>query len=472
MKCRVSGIVRMSGLRIGFVSAAIFLAGSTGHAYATSLREAVQQAVLTNPRIDAAQANRRASEYSFKQAKGRFLPELELSADVGQQRIDRPEGLGPAVNNNWQDRRQATVSIRQVLFDGWDRANDIYRSQAGISAASFRVLVRSEAVGLNSVEAYIDVIRHDNLLGLAQDNVRRHQELLRIIRERYDGGRAPIGDLEQTIERVEAAKALVAQIKVARETAKAKYKNAVGTPPSALKQVSYATGIPDSVGEVTYRAVRNNPRVKEAIAETTVSYFDKEQFRSTLYPQVYLEGNATRGEDLEGTPGRNDELEARVVLRWKLFDGAVRRNRTAELGERYSEKVAEQMVLVRQLTQEVEIAWARLVDGRAEVEAIKREVAQNIKLVGTYRDEYNANKRSLLDVLDAENSRFASQFELSNVTSLHVFSSYELLAQMGVLLATLGVQAPEIPDVPENPLPRLLRNSLHEPFDIPPLSQE
>ena len=461
----------MAGFRVGGIAVAIAMATTTFHAQATTLREAVQQAVLTNPKIDAAQANRRANEYSFKQAKGRFLPELELNADIGQQKIDRPEGLGPDVNDQWQDRRQATISIRQVLFDGWDRANDIYRSQAGISAASFRVLVRSEAVGLNSVEAYIDVIRHRDLLALAQDNLKRHQALLGIIQERYDGGRAPIGDLQQTIERVEAAKALVAQIKVASETARAKYKNAVGVPPSSLKSVSYATGIPKSVAEVTNRAVRNNPRVKDAVAETEVSYFNKEQFRSTLFPQVYLEGSATRGEDLEGTPGRNDELEARVVLRWKLFDGGVRRNRTAELGERYSEKVAEQMILVRELTQEVEIAWARLVDGRAEVQAVQREVAQNTKVVASYQDEYNANKRSLLDVLDAENAKFGSQFELSNVTALHVFSSYELLAQMGVLLDTLGVQAPSVPDVSGDPLPALLRSPAKRQYDIPALSK-
>jgi adhesin transport system outer membrane protein len=462
--------MRMVGLRVGGIVVAMVMAATTIHARATTLREAVQQAVLTNPRIDAAQANRRANEFSFRQAKGRFLPEVEVNADIGQQKSDRPEGLGPDVNNQWLDRRQATISIRQVLFDGWDRANDIYRSQAGISAASFRVLVRSEAVGLNSVEAYIDVIRHDDLLALAQSNVKRHEALLRIIQERYDGGRAPIGDLQQTVERVEAAKALVAQIKVQRETARAKYKNAVGVPPSGLKAVTYAGGIPKSVAEVTHRAIRNNPRVKEAVAETEVSYFDKEQFRSTLYPQLFLEGNATRGEDLDGTPGRNDELGARVVLSWKLFDGGVRRNRVAELGERHSEKIAEQMILVRQLTEEVEIAWARLVDGRAQVEAIKREVAENTKVVASYQDEYNANKRSLLDVLDAENAKFASQFELSNVTALHVFSSYELLAQMGVLLATLGVQAPSIPDVPADPLPALLRSPAKQQYDIPALS--
>ena len=40
---------------------------------------------------------------------------------------------------------------------------------------------------------------------------------------------------------------------VASETAKAKYKNAVGTPPSNLQTVRYATGIPKNVVEVTNR---------------------------------------------------------------------------------------------------------------------------------------------------------------------------------------------------------------------------
>lgn len=461
----------MVGSRLALVCT-VFLTAASGHAYATTLAEAVQQAVLTNPKIEAAQANRRATEYSFRQAKGRFLPEVELNADFGQQRINRPEGIAPDINDTWMDRRQATISIRQVLFDGWDRANDIYRTRANISAASFRVLSRSEMVGLNSVEAYIDVVRHNELLRLSEDNLRRHRALLKIIRERYDGGRAPIGDLEQTIERVEAAKALVAQIKVARETAMAKYKNAVGVQATNLKPVKYATGIPKSVAEVTDRAIRNNPRVKEAASETQASYFDKEQFRSTLYPQVYLEGNASRGEDLEGTPGQNDELEAKVVLRWKLFDGGVRKNRVSELNERYAEKIADQMVLVREITQEVEIAWTRLVDGKAQVDAMRTETNQNARVVATYRDEYDANRRSLLDLLDAENARFASQFELSNVTALHVFSSYELLAQMGVLLKTLGVSAQEVPDVPGDPLPALLRSPASSSFDIPPLSQQ
>ena len=464
------GYEYMTRVSVGLL-AAVCYSVVFGQAQAMSLREAVQQAVLTNPRIEAAQASQRASRYGLDQARGRLFPEIELNADTGAQRIDRPNGLGPDVNDQWNNRRQVTLSVRQVLFDGWDRANDIYRSQATISAESYRVLVRSEVVGLSSVEAYIDVVRHNDLLALAQDNVRRHQALLRIIRERFEGGKSPIGDLEQTVERVEAAKALVAQIKVAQAAAHAKFKNAVGISPSQLHSVTYAKGIPKSVEEVTSLALHNNPRVMAALADTDATFFEQQQFRSTLLPQVYLEGNATRGEDLEGTPGRNDEYGARVVLRWKLFDGGVRRSRVSELGERHSEKIAEQLILGRQLTEEVEVSWARLVDGRAQVEAVRRESDQDAKVVATYKDEYNANKRSLLDVLDAENARFNTQFELSNIEALHVFSSYELLALMGKLLESLDVNAPHIAELESGPLPSIFQSS-SKGYTIPSLSQK
>jgi adhesin transport system outer membrane protein len=454
------------------VALAVCLAAACGRADAMSLSEAVDQAVRTNPRIDAAEASRRASSYVLRQAKGRLLPEVELNADIGQQKIDRPNGLGPTVNNQWNDRRQVTVSVRQVLFDGWDRANDIYRSRALISAASFKLLARSETVGLASVEAYIDVVRHNELLGLAYANVERHKKLLAIIRERFEGGKSPVGDVEQTVERLEAAKALAAQIKIARETANAKFKSVVGAPPAKLQKVAYAAGIPKTSAEVVNVSLSNNPQVKAALADIDVSHFDKKQFSATLLPQLWLEGNATRGENLEGTPGRNDELEGKLVLNWKLLDGGVRRNRVAELGERENEKIAEQMVLVRELTEESETAWARLTDGRDQVAALQKQAAQNGKVVATYRDEYNANRRSLLDVLDAENARFGSEFDLSNARAINLYASYELLAYMGVLLETLNVTAPQMDMVPTATLPGVLARSPSRGYTILPLTRE
>ena len=168
--------------------AVAFLGSVTFQAQATSLKQAVHWAVETNPRIEAAQANQRASGFALEQARGRLFPEISIEADGGIQNINRPEGLAPAINNNKLTRRRATISIRQVLFDGFDRANDIYASQARIASASGRVLARAESVGLSAVEAYIDVRRHLVLLGLARENVKRHHMLLKLIQDRIEGG--------------------------------------------------------------------------------------------------------------------------------------------------------------------------------------------------------------------------------------------------------------------------------------------
>jgi outer membrane protein, adhesin transport system len=443
---------------------------ASGDASAMSLREAVETAVTTNPRIEAAQANQRATQEVLNQATGRLFPEIDLRADYGKQRIDRPLGLGPDVNNVWRNRRQVTASVRQVVFDGFDRAYDIYRSQARISAATQKVIARSEAVALNAVESYIDVNRHEELLALAFENVERHTRLAEIIRANFDGGNAPLGDLEQTEERLQSAQAFVSQIRVALESARAKFKNAVGVAPSRLGHVPYASDIPGNVDAVVEMALSHNPRIRAGESEIDVAQFDREQFKSTLYPQISLEGSATRGEDLEGTPGRNDELRGMVVLSWKLFDGGVRLGRVRELSERYSERIAEQGIMLRDLRQDIEIAWARLTEGRAQVNAIRKQVEQNEKVVETYLDEYNAGNRNLLDVLDAENAGFASKFELSNVSALHVYSSYQLLAQMGLLLDSLNVIAPTMLAEYPDPLPGFAPVRSSSAFAIPPLS--
>jgi len=272
------------------------------------------------------------------------------------------------------------------------------------------------------------------------------------------------------LERLEAAKALVAQIDVAREAAVAKYTASVGSKPGRLGHVRYAKSLPKSANSVMSSAVANNPRLKAITSEVDIAHYEKEQFKSRLYPEFFIEGSATRGDDLEGTPGRNDELKAALVMRWRLFDGGVRNGRVAELTERKYEKLAERDIFLRDLKQNVDTAWGRYNKGWAQVGALKRQSKQHKRVLATYQDEYDANKRTLLDVLDAENSNFATEFELSNVEALHIFSSYQLLAQMGVLLERFSIEKPNGSDNTfEIPSARTV-TGFGRSFTIPPLN--
>ncbi len=325
-----------------------------------------------------------------------------------------------------------------------------------------KILARSESVALAAIEAYIDVVRHSRLIGLANQNVGRHRKLLEIVQTRVRGGRNSEGDLDQTRERLQAALALVSQIRSARDVAVAKFRNEVGLAPRKLGRAKTPSNPYKSTMYALRAAIDNNPRLAALRHEIDAAGFKTEQSRSSLYPTVSLEASATRGEDLDGTADRSNDFRGVVMMRWKLFDGGVRRARIEEETEREYVKIAEYDTMTRQLGQAIEIAWSRIHEGSRQVRAKREQLRQTRKVVTSYRREYEADKRSLLDVLDAENTRFAIEFDLSNITSLRQFAAYQLLGHTGRLLTTLNIAKPQGSDTaPNSVVSSSSRNSFH-----------
>ncbi len=433
----------LMNLRMLSVSAAVIAFSFATQAHALSLRDAVRNTVQKNPEILGAIAARKASDYQLRQAQGALLPRVDLSADIGAQRVDRPQSLSASLNRNWRNRRQASVTVRQILFDGWYRANDIYKNAARVDAGALRVLQRSEALGLSAVEAYIDVRRLSHLLQISQDNARRHVTILNLIRIRKRGGKSPASELDQTLERVAGAKAIVAEIKQSLLEARAKFKRVVGLEPRQTSAVAYPKRIPRSRQLAVQTGLATNPAIKAAEADIDAAKFEREQSTGAFYPEVALEGTATYGSDISGIPGRDNDLTGRVVMSWNLFNGLITTNRKRELSERWYQAKARRDTQNRQVTEAVERAWAAYTVGRTRVAELQRQVDFNKRIVRTYLQEYRLSKRSLLDLLDSESALFNSRFQLSSIRSVQLFSAHQLLANMGVLLDTLGVAAPK-----------------------------
>ncbi len=418
----------------------VFIGGSP--VQAQTLGDAVRRAVATNPTIKSSSANRRAANYVLDQATGRLMPQISMSASLQAQKIDRPEGIS-AGNNTLRPRREVSARIRQVVFDGWDRANQIYKSEARIDSAAMRVLAASEAVGLDAVETYIDVLRHRRLLRVAAANIKRHKEILSLVDNRYRGGISPISDLDQTKERLAGAQAVHAEIRAALQSAEARYAEVVGKRPGRLRSIP----IPDHASRGLQKSVNNalahNSILLALRSDIVAAEYERNQSKSDYYPQVYLEGEAIYGKDIDGTPGRNNELRGGVVLSWNLFDGRVRTARVGELSERVVQRVADLERRERDVIKQIENSWAKYTNGHVEVAALKRQEASNSKIIRTYLDEYQLSKRSILDVLDAENTRFRVRFELSSASAITRFAIYQVVALTGQLLDIFGVEAPK-----------------------------
>jgi len=432
-------------MRITFLDIFLIVAALTvpvGNAWAMSLEDAVRHTIISNPNVKSAQAARRATGHALRQAQGRLLPRVDVTAEIGQQRVDRPGSFAPQVNRVWRNSRQATVTVRQILFDGWNRANDIYKNAARVDASAWRVMQNSESRGLDAVEAYIDVWRHQQLLVIAQRNVNRHNEILSLVRQRESGGKAAKSEVDQTIERVIAAKAVMEEIRQAWKDAAAKFLRVVGINPKGIGRVSYPKQLPQSLPTARRRAIDNSPIIRAAAADVDASQFESEQAESDYMPQIFLEGSATFGADRDGATGKDNDLTGMVVLSWNLFNGFGTTNRYRELAERRNQANWDHAAREREVVEAIDRAWAAFTIGRERVGLFRQQFAKAKKVVEAYKQEYELSKRSLLDLLDSESALFSSSFQLTSVNAVRIFSAYQLLATMGGLLDSLGVAAP------------------------------
>ena len=97
-------------------------------------------------------------------------------------------------------------------------------------------------------------------------------------------------------------------------------------------------------------------------------------------------------------------------------------------------------------------------------------------LLLSYREQFNVGRRSLLDVLDAQNTRYNVQASAETARMAKLYAQYRVLAASNKLIECLGVQMPSAAWSDErsrykvNPIPAqdLEENSMPQPVMGPP----
>ena len=232
------------------------------------MQSAVHAAVTTNPKAQAGKENVKASALELLQLEEDFMPRLSLYGDAGAQYFDDPTRLSPQDNRRTRFGREIGLAAEVTLFDGYRRANRVYRNSARVDESIFKLLDASETLALNAVEAYIDVIRHTDLLGVADQNIRRHVEISRSVKKLVKVGRLSSSDEFEIDEQLLAARLSRLEVKQALENAKVRYETVIGHKPTANMSVPNVRELPDTLRELLIRSVSNNFRVR--LADTRI----------------------------------------------------------------------------------------------------------------------------------------------------------------------------------------------------------
>ena len=127
---------------LGAVSAALLVgvAFSPVNANALTLKEAMAVTLESNPEIGQANENREATEFELRQARGLYLPSIDLESGVGIERLDSASRRLGGLDDDPLYPADVGLSVTQKLFDGGARRAELERQAARVDSASFRVL--------------------------------------------------------------------------------------------------------------------------------------------------------------------------------------------------------------------------------------------------------------------------------------------------------------------------------------------
>ncbi|HKT76127.1 MAG TPA: TolC family protein [Sphingobium sp.] len=439
---------------------------TSGWAQTTDLKSAIAAAIDSHPEINQAIQNKEAIEFEREQARGLDLPRVNFEGSAGVRRLENATRRAIGIENQTLYPIEADLVAEETLFDSGYRSAEKRRQASRVDGAALRVGERSQFVALNVTRQYLDYMLQQRVVAAAEDNIAFHRKLLGDLGEGVQKGSISIADQQQAQERYQAALVRKSEAEQDMTNAAIQFRTLTGL---SIDQVtmpaSVESAVPPTLDEAIAAARTNNPLIREAEADIQAAHAVVDEAKAETGPTVLVEGRGRVGQDMDGFKGNTNDVQGRVVLRWQLYNGGINRAKVQEMTRRASEARFRLSQRQREAEEDVRTAWNRRDTERKRITDLTTQSTVSDSLLVSYREQFNVGRRSLLDVLDSQNTRFNTQVRAETARFSELFSQYQILAATNQLLDTLGITPPsganpyarkkyDVPDLPPAELQR------------------
>ncbi len=408
------------------------------------LKTAVETAMQTNPEINQAAENRTAIEFEREQAKGQFYPQISVEGSAGIRRLENATRRSLGIASKELYPMEASLRLQQIVYDGGSRQSELKYQASRTDGAAFRVEERAQFVALQVSRQYLDYLLQQRIVAASEDNIAFHTKLVNDLKQGVTKGSISVADQQQAEERLQAARSRLIEANQDMVDTAASFRRLTGLDlvDGAMLPPSLADSIPASLDESIARSRDANPRVREAQADLDAAHAMVQKARADALPTMSVEGNARIGEDIDGFRGETNDLHGGLVVRWDVFNGGIRQAKIQEMFRRERETRFRLDQMTREAEEDVRTSWnAWDAQGRL-VKELDVQGAVSDELLNSYRAQFNVGRRSLLDVLDAQNSRYNVQVRAETARFAQFFAEFKVLAALNGLLTAMQVEPP------------------------------
>ena len=455
---------------------------------AETLVEALSNAYLINPVLNAERANLRATDEQVAVAKSGLRPNISASGDAAfqntetdivggsrQQKVQQVQqcdaataALEPAfcaslaAQQQQQQRQQQqtfggvsdiegvthprgySVTLSQTVFQGFQNINAIRQAKATVQAGREGLRATEQTTLLNAATAYVDVVRDEAVVRLRQTNVDVLTEQLRQTKDRFNVGEVTRTDVAQAEARRSNSITQLYAAQANLKTSRATYEVVIGHPPSNLVHPpSIVHLLPSQLEDAMTLGDGQNPFILAAVYQEEASLYNVAQIEGELLPEATLDADYTQRFGLSRTLKEQQVFTVIGRVNVPLYQGggvAARIRQAKETNNQLKKEVEDARLRIHA---EVIANWAQLQATASEIQSAQDALEANRIALEGVREEEKVGQRTTLDVLNAELEYLGSQIQLVTAKRDRVVAEYALYGSVGRLDAqSLGLSVP------------------------------
>ena len=405
----------------------------------TTLADAISQAYRTNPTLQAARYDLRATDENLGLALSELRPSsaLQLTTQYSKSvpgRVTQATrfAASPIITSN---SLGAQFIVNQPVTTGGKASADIAAANAAIRAGRAGLEATEGDLLLRTISAYMDIRRDTRELAIRKADLGQLEATLEEVYARRQAGELTKTDIAQTETQIQNAETLYNQTNAQLEDDRAAYASLVGTDPGHLAPAPPLPQLPATIDEAVDAADRLNPDLAGARYTEASSRAKIAAARAANHPTLSLQGTVGLTGQMAPFYFHNDDQSVTVqgVLTIPLTSGghngaAAAQAENTNSADRLRIEAARRAMLLN-----IANAWNQMTSSRRNVQVAEAEVTSGrVYYEGSFA-EYRAGLRSTFDVLYAQEALLGAEVTLEGARHDLYVAEASLLRYVGLM---------------------------------------
>ncbi len=408
---------------------------------ALSLQEGMDEVLNTNPIVQERLHNYRATLEDLRITEAQYLPTLDYTATIGREKTDSPSTNFKSISFNSYDH---SLQLTQNLFNGFSTTYESEYNKARVLAAAYNYVENANDVSFNFTTMYINALKTRDIMAVAELNVKYNNDITIKVEKLFNAGLTTRSEVEKADTSLSLAKSnfVVAQNNLDDALFNLERLYGKRVAPSELQGFSFSGELPDSLEEMREYAKLHNPSILVNDYNIKAAHAQKESAYKGYYPTVDAFVRQSWANNVGGLEGNDDRFKTGLSLSYNLYRGGADESQIHKSLSKINQESEIKRNNIRKLDEQGSLSWSAKKNLTDQIVHLKRYEITSKKTLELYQKEYDLGRRTLLDLITAQNDHVAAQTQIIRAENDLMLAHYRILDAMGSMVQNvLGSKA-------------------------------